>query len=98
MHIQAITGLLFIHITLVQGKTNEVPYDCTRMPGVCTNHCWAVNCMGHPEAVHGGNDQVDVEKNRKDWGYYTTGLKALGDDVYSSPEEYPFASSQEGGP
>lgn len=81
--------------------TKTVTYDCgaSGTPQICLNTCWAVNCWGLPETLHGGKG-VDSDANRKSWGY---GQKSKwkqyiwNNDDCSSPEEYPYASSKEGG-
>lgn len=80
------------------GKT--ISYDCgpTGTPQICLNTCWAINCRGLPDTLHGGTG-ISGDAHRKEWGY---GHKAKWAQFKwstdcTSPEEYPYASSKEGG-
>ncbi|KAI1848699.1 hypothetical protein JX266_005558 [Neoarthrinium moseri] len=93
---------------LVIAKNHDVIYDCSQHPQLCFNTCWAVNVVKHPNPLHGGGGSGAGSDNRKDWGYKSSmcvkqnvhwdcenGLG--GKDECVSIDEYPFASSKEGG-
>ncbi|CAN8097501.1 unnamed protein product [Discula destructiva] len=75
-----------------------ISYDCSDTPGICLNACWAQHCRGISGTLHGGGGADDAAK-RTAWGYgfKTPGWKAYVNGVNTSPEEYPYASSKEGG-
>lgn len=82
------------------GKT--VSYDCgpSGTPQICLNICWAVHCRGLPEDLHGGGGAAAVKNHRTEWGYgYETKWKQYqwNNQACTSPDEYPYASSKEGG-
>lgn len=81
------------------GKT--ISYDCgpNGTPQICLNTCWAVNCRKLPETLHGGTGISD-SAHRTEWGYGQKTKWASykwGNGDCTSPEEYPYASSKEGG-
>ncbi|KAI0172571.1 hypothetical protein GGR52DRAFT_545236 [Hypoxylon sp. FL1284] len=78
-----------------------VTYDCTDTPQICLNTCWAVNCVGHPNPLHGGSQRAP---GRTEWGYNQGPCQNYGwawttpdGKAATSPDEYPLASSYEGG-
>lgn len=78
-----------------------ITYDCASTPGICLNTCWAQYCRGIPATLHGGGGADDAVK-RAAWGYKTRFKKSKGWTVFKnglnvSPEEYPYASAEEGG-
>lgn len=79
-------------------------YNCQKTPQICLNTCWAINCRGLPSTLHGGAG-VSSGANRDAWGYSLnsrTSWSSLKWGVNTppenrSPDEYPYASSMEGG-
>ncbi|EFY86447.1 hypothetical protein MAC_07525 [Metarhizium acridum CQMa 102] len=81
-----------------------VVYDCEKTPQICLNTCWAIKCQKNSETLHGGGQTKDNAKkygddNRKKWGYDKDPCKKKGWAWKggNSPDEYPYASSKEGG-
>lgn len=89
-----------------------IKYDCEATPQICLNTCWAVKCAGLPAGLHGGGSKNarDSKKrgtaNRNAWGYGSKPCSASskhakywknGKIKNTSPDEYPYASSREGG-
>ncbi|KAL5941077.1 hypothetical protein ACKVV1_005806 [Pyricularia oryzae] len=97
MRTTTLVSLFFFGVFQVQGRNHHVVYDCTQTPGICKNFCFAVNCLGHPETLNGGGNGP---ANRQAWGDGTVGATQLrkappvADDTI---EEYPYASSLQGG-
>jgi hypothetical protein len=95
---------------LIYGDTRTIVYDCDIMPNICLNFCWAVYCQGLMLPLHGGLG-VNPDQNRKDigiedpesaplkkWRFNTRApLNADKLAIAKSPDEYPLASSLEGG-
>ncbi|TLD09546.1 hypothetical protein PspLS_11854 [Pyricularia sp. CBS 133598] len=100
MHSQNLPSVLAAALLLAAGVAAEphvVNYDCAKMPGICTNHCWAINCMGHPEMLTYDNARTS-DQARTEWGYgHKAALKPFEKPPFDSPEEYPLANSQQGG-
>ncbi|KAK8080169.1 hypothetical protein PG997_007987 [Apiospora hydei] len=88
-----------------------IVYDCSKTPQICLNTCWAVKCAGLPAGLHGGgNKDAKASKkkgteNRNAWGYGSKPCDESKHNKYwkngnvknTSPDEYPYASSKEGG-
>lgn len=90
-------------VSLLAGHTlgKIVEYECDRTPQICLNTCWAINCAGHPNPLHGGAGRPD---GRATWGYKTGLCASTGwawitpDNKHAdSPDEYPLDGSKEGG-
>ncbi|KAH9908393.1 hypothetical protein F4778DRAFT_776694 [Xylariomycetidae sp. FL2044] len=89
------------------GVSKTVNYDCTKVPQICLNTCWAQQCAGHSRDLHGGASNTG--DTRAEWGYNSGICKSQGYDWQTiktpthpseyadSPDEYPLASSAEGG-
>ncbi|PHH67133.1 hypothetical protein CDD81_2902 [Ophiocordyceps australis] len=86
-----------------------VVYDCEKTPQICLNTCWAIKCQKNSETLHGGGQKDKSasskygDANRRKWGY---GSKPCDrqwkwttpdNKAATSPDEYPYASSKEGG-
>ncbi|KAK0530851.1 hypothetical protein OC834_003169 [Tilletia horrida] len=54
-----------------------VVFDCTKVPNICSNDCYAIQCIGKPTTLHRDSENAAYHRN--------------------SCDEYPFASSAEGG-
>ncbi|KID95392.1 hypothetical protein MAJ_08619, partial [Metarhizium majus ARSEF 297] len=81
-----------------------VVYDCEKTPQICLNTCWAIKCQQNSATLHGGgqtkaNAKKYGDDNRKKWGYDKDPCKKKGWAWKggNSPDEYPYASSKEGG-
>ncbi|KAI0006246.1 hypothetical protein F4779DRAFT_597140 [Xylariaceae sp. FL0662B] len=99
MHSIALAAVFSLLAGSTLGKT--VTYDCSQTPQICLNTCWAVNCAGHPNPLHGGGGKADT---RTSWGYKSGLCASTGwawitpDNKYAdSPDEYPLDGSKEGG-
>jgi hypothetical protein len=76
-----------------------ISYDCgpSGTPQICLNACWAQNCRKLPAVLHGGAG-ASGDAKRTEWGYgQKTKWAPYQWGTNTSPEEYPYASSKEGG-
>ncbi|KAK8090541.1 hypothetical protein PG994_000046 [Apiospora phragmitis] len=109
MHTSTVT-LLAMAASAVTAK--GIVYDCSKTPQICLNTCWAVKCAGLPAGLHGGGNKdakaskKKGEQNRIAWGYNSKPCAENskhnkywknGNTKNTSPDEYPYASSKEGG-
>ncbi|TLS28024.1 hypothetical protein PpBr36_02026 [Pyricularia pennisetigena] len=97
MRTTAFVSLFFLGIVQVQAVVHPVVYDCRQTPGICKNFCFAVNCLGHSDTLGGGGNG---DANRRAWGDGTIAAKQLRQQPPvndNTIEEYPYASSAEGG-
>ncbi|GAB0138495.1 hypothetical protein EsDP_00006730 [Epichloe bromicola] len=86
-------------------SAQDVTFNCTRMPEVCTNMCWAVRCASptFPQTLNWDDPSEDTaSKRRKSAGCQkgnkcNKGKKGPGHrgGVYTSCDEYPFASTSD---
>ena len=79
---------------LVKRACPTITFPCgpsSLMPNVCKNMRDAIKA-GHPKQLHRTTDKAEIRKNRYDSGC-TKMVKPPG----QSCDEYPFASSKEGG-
>ena len=106
------SSLVLASVTLVTQVVygNIITYDCSQIPNICMNFCWAVYCQGLMTPLHGGAN-VNADQNRKDVGTDSGSKKAANEGwsfntaapvgsqarAATSPDEYPLASSNEGG-
>ncbi|EST05430.1 hypothetical protein PSEUBRA_005107 [Kalmanozyma brasiliensis GHG001] len=70
-------------------------WDCTRIPNICSNDCFAINCAGKPTTLH--RDSANASTNRAKTACKSPNRCANGPSDANSCDEYPYASSQEGG-
>lgn len=94
--------------TAVLSVNHQINYDCSKTPQLCFNTCWALNVVGHPQVLHGSGGSGAGSDNREDWGY-KKGMCNKQSATWQCPDgygnmvdcksidEYPFASSWEGG-
>lgn len=81
------------------------PYSCVNNQNICSNICYWQICV-HPEQQFytRDSDPAPARQRRIDCGAThtppacpDTGGLGIGDDVNSSPDEFPFASLSQGG-
>ncbi|SJX62993.1 uncharacterized protein SRS1_13816 [Sporisorium reilianum f. sp. reilianum] len=70
-------------------------WDCTRVPNICSNDCYAIQCAGKPTTLH--RDSADATANRALTACKSPNRCANNPSDSNSCDEYPYASSQEGG-
>lgn len=86
-------SLLFASITLlgtaatVQAAT--LTWDCTRVPNICSNDCYAINCASKPTTLH--RDSANASINRAATACRSPNRCANGPaDANSCGESCPF--------
>ncbi|GAB0133880.1 hypothetical protein EsDP_00002274 [Epichloe bromicola] len=104
-----ISGAAAIILLVSSAAARTVKYDCEKTPQICLNTCWAIKCKRNAETLHGGGQKNAMESskynsaNRNRWGYSAKpcdngwGWTTPDKKKASSPDEYPYASSKEGG-
>ncbi|SAM82111.1 uncharacterized protein UBRO_04400 [Ustilago bromivora] len=70
-------------------------WDCTRVPNICSNDCYAIQCAGKPTRLH--RDSANASINRANTACRSPNRCAGKPADSNSCDEYPYASSQEGG-
>ena len=72
-----------------------VTFDCTKVPNICSNDFYATKCLGFPTTLH--RDSADATAHRNANACRSPNRCAGHDDQSNSCDEYPYASSAEGG-
>ena len=67
-------------------------FDCTNMPAVCANMRNAIHNKGKPSQLTRTTNSSQIRKNRRD-----SGCTKMKPGPGMSCDEYPFASTNEGG-
>ncbi|KIS69430.1 uncharacterized protein UMAG_11931 [Mycosarcoma maydis] len=70
-------------------------WDCTRVPNICSNDCYAIQCAGKPTTLH--RDSANASANRAKTACKSPNRCANNASDSNSCDEYPYASSREGG-
>ncbi|KAK2591573.1 hypothetical protein QQS21_010743 [Conoideocrella luteorostrata] len=96
-----------VALLVSSAAAKEVKYDCKETPEICLNTCWAIKCQRNTPNLHGGGQKNAAASkkygldNRNKWGYSkkpcAIGKGKFGRKGATSPDEYPYASSKEGG-
>ncbi|KAE8214488.1 hypothetical protein CF327_g2117 [Tilletia walkeri] len=72
-----------------------VVFDCTKVPNICSNDCYAIGCAGKPTTLH--RDSADATAHRNANACRSPNRCSGNPTDSNSCDEYPFASSAEGG-
>ncbi|SPO25720.1 uncharacterized protein UTRI_03085 [Ustilago trichophora] len=80
-------------LSLAQAAT--LTWDCTRVPNICSNDCYAIQCAGKPTTLH--RDSANASINRANTACKSPNRCANNPSDSNSCDEYPYASSKEGG-
>lgn len=88
-----LTSLVVLSIGGVGAAT--LTWDCTRVPNICSNDCYAILCAGKPTTLH--RDSANASANRALTACKSPNRCANNPSDSNSCDEYPYASSQEGG-
>ncbi|PWN34487.1 uncharacterized protein FA14DRAFT_132103 [Meira miltonrushii] len=72
-----------------------VTFDCTKVPNICANDFYAINCVGKPTQLN--RDSDDATAHRAANACRSPNRCSGNDDSSNSCDEYPYASSQQGG-
>ncbi|KAK8011047.1 deoxyribonuclease NucA/NucB-domain-containing protein [Apiospora arundinis] len=105
------TTVALLTMAVSAATAKSINYDCNDTPQICLNTCWAIKCARVSADMHGGGQTQATSKryrdnNRQSWGFGSRpcakGSKHKkwwrnGKTVNSSPDEYPYAASREGG-
>ncbi|KAI9869592.1 MAG: hypothetical protein M1830_005319 [Pleopsidium flavum] len=78
----------------------EFEYDCTNLKNTCKNACWHTFCGNNDIGIlHWDSDHADEHRKASGVDQRPCKNKDLpyGDDINDSAEEFPFASTAEGG-
>lgn len=104
-----ISGAAAIILLVSSAAARGVVYDCKNTPQICLNTCWSIKCKKNAQTLHGGGQKDRKEskkygdRNRNRWGYGSKpcingwGWTTPDKKKATSPDEYPYASSKEGG-
>ncbi|EPQ52520.1 hypothetical protein GLOTRDRAFT_95418 [Gloeophyllum trabeum ATCC 11539] len=91
---KAIIVLLLAGLTYAQ----NLAFDCSRIPETCKNMCYGVNCRNLPTRMTFDDPSAATKKQRRDDAGCTKPNRCNGrTDGMTTCDEFPFASSQEGG-
>lgn len=104
-------------LSAISARAATLTWDCTRVPNICSNDCYAIQCLGRPSTLH--RDSADASANRAKTACKSPNRCSGGDSDHNScgkflfkaftllpssilielfiADEYPYASSQEGG-
>ncbi|KAK0536252.1 hypothetical protein OC835_002092 [Tilletia horrida] len=72
-----------------------VVFDCTKVPNICSNDCYAIQCIGKPTTLH--RDSENAAYHRTQNACRSPNRCSGNPSDSNSCDEYPFASSAEGG-
>ncbi|KAK0547480.1 hypothetical protein OC846_004842 [Tilletia horrida] len=72
-----------------------VVFDCTKVPNICSNDCYAIQCAGKPTSLH--RDSADATYHRTQNACKSPNRCSGNPTDSNSCDEYPYASSAEGG-
>ncbi|KAK0536240.1 hypothetical protein OC835_002080 [Tilletia horrida] len=72
-----------------------VVFDCTKVPNICSNDCYAIQCAGKPTLLH--RDSNDATYHRTQNACRSPNRCSGNPTDSNSCDEYPYASSAEGG-
>lgn len=91
-----IRSLTLIALTLLHPTSAAtLTWDCTRIPNICSNDCFAIQCASHPTTLH--RDSASASTHRAATACKSPNRCANNPSDSNSCDEYPYASSQEGG-
>ncbi|KAL9935426.1 hypothetical protein V8E36_005774 [Tilletia maclaganii] len=72
-----------------------VVFDCTKVPNICSNDCYAIQCKSKPTTLH--RDSASATQHRNENACRSPNRCSGNPDDSNSCDEYPYASSAEGG-
>ncbi|PWN95725.1 hypothetical protein FA09DRAFT_362765 [Tilletiopsis washingtonensis] len=88
--------LLFAALAAVTAASAAtVTFDCSRVPNICSNDCYAIRCLGKPTTLTRNSPQAE---DNRDANACRSPNRCSGNPSDSnSCDEYPFASTSQGG-
>ncbi|PWN44862.1 hypothetical protein IE81DRAFT_320832 [Ceraceosorus guamensis] len=72
-----------------------VTFDCSKVPNICSNDCYALKCAGKPSTLH--RNSAAATDNRNHNACKSPNRCSGNPDDSNSCDEYPYASTSEGG-
>ncbi|PWN47466.1 hypothetical protein IE53DRAFT_321165 [Violaceomyces palustris] len=84
---------LLAAVSVVRSAT--VTFDCAKVPNICSNDCYAIQCKGKPTTLHRDSENSSLHRTQN--ACKSPNRCSGNPDDSNSCDEYPFASSQEGG-
>ncbi|KAJ9479018.1 hypothetical protein PHBOTO_002492 [Pseudozyma hubeiensis] len=90
-----VTALALLSLTTSSTLAATLTWDCTRVPNICSNDCYAIQCASKPTTLH--RDSANASANRAETACKSPNRCSGNPDDSNSCDEYPYASSQEGG-
>ncbi|EPQ32217.1 uncharacterized protein PFL1_00414 [Pseudozyma flocculosa PF-1] len=70
-------------------------FDCAKVPNICSNDCYAIQCLGKPSTLH--RDSANASTRRQQTACQSPNRCSGNPTDSNSCDEYPYASSIEGG-
>ena len=90
-----IARTLLLIALLGSASAATLTWDCTRIPNICSNDCYAIQCASKPTTLH--RDSANASINRAETACKSPNRCANNASDSNSCDEYPYASSAEGG-
>lgn len=92
--------IIIVLTTVALTVALDFDWDCTRSPGCCNNACYAIQCMDSPAVLTYDNSKANRHPRRVASGCTSNRRPCKYthySDFGSSCDEYPFASTAQGG-